>query len=66
MPGENGYIGAATYWYGMASVNYFDPRLYDPNDTLTYPLTDVARGSPTFWWFGKLGNGSQIALGNYT
>ncbi|KAJ9149758.1 Subtilisin-like protein [Pleurostoma richardsiae] len=66
VPGENGYIGPATYWVGVGSTSYFDPRYYDPNDTATYPVTDIYRSSPEFWWFGKLGNGSQIELGNYT
>ncbi|KAI1107937.1 subtilisin-like protein [Jackrogersella minutella] len=62
--GENGYIGPATSWTG--SSGYFDPRIDDPNDTFTYPLTENLRGGWDHWWFGKLGNGSQIANGNYT
>ena len=64
--GENGYLGAATYWYNQENVNYFDPSQNDANDTLTYPVTDVQGGGWNFWWFGKLGNGSQIANGTYT
>lgn len=54
------------------SVSYFDPNVYDPDDTWTYPEVDLYRNAQTqasyheFWWFGKLGNGSQIELGNYT
>ncbi|KAI1078706.1 subtilisin-like protein [Whalleya microplaca] len=62
--GENGYIGPAASWDGTAS--YFDERVNDPNDTFTYPRTDNLRGGGDNWWSGKLGNGSQIANGNYT
>ncbi|KAI0595755.1 subtilase [Biscogniauxia sp. FL1348] len=72
VPGENGYIGPATSWVNAGKVSYFDPDLYDPDDTYTYPVLDVTRNAYTtlsaseYWWFGKLGNGSQIANGNYT
>ncbi|KAI5917669.1 subtilase [Camillea tinctor] len=72
VPGENGYVGPATSWTGAGQVSYFDPDLYDPNDTYTYPILDETRNAYTtlsaneYWWFGKLGNGSQIANGNYT
>ncbi|KAF3061843.1 Minor extracellular protease vpr [Daldinia childiae] len=62
--GENGYIGPAASWNGDGGV--FDDRYYDPNDTFTYPRTDILRGGWDHTWFGKLGNGSQIANGNYT
>ncbi|KAF4468071.1 serine endopeptidase [Fusarium albosuccineum] len=70
-PGEDGYVGPAAYWVGSGVLaSYFDPRRYDPNDTLTYPIVDVSHNtvgtSNEYWWFGKLGNGSQIELGNYT
>ncbi|KAI1482852.1 subtilisin-like protein [Daldinia eschscholtzii] len=62
--GENGYIGPAASWNGQGAT--FDDRYYDPNDTFTYPRTDTLRGGWDHTWFGKLGNGSQIANGNYT
>ncbi|KAM5354988.1 hypothetical protein ACJ41O_001634 [Fusarium nematophilum] len=68
--GEDGYIGPAAYWVGAGEYFYIDTSTSDPNDTLTYPIVDVSRNSVDFsneyWWFGKLGNGSQIELGNYT
>ncbi|KAL0933866.1 subtilase [Colletotrichum truncatum] len=68
--GENGYIGSAASWVGSGDVAVFDPATYDPNETFTYPITDVSRNTATsyheHWWFGKLGNGTQIAPGNYT
>ncbi|KAI1253589.1 hypothetical protein MGN70_005799 [Eutypa lata] len=68
--GENGYIGTVASWIGSDSVGYFDPDLYDPDETFTYPRTDTIRsrngGYTSHWWFGKLGNGSQIELGTYT
>ncbi|KAJ0287484.1 hypothetical protein CBS470a_005328 [Colletotrichum nupharicola] len=72
VPGKNGYIGPATSHVVAGSVSYFDPNVYDPDDTWTYPEVDLYRNAQTqasyheFWWFGKLGNGSQIELGNYT
>ncbi|KZL83276.1 serin endopeptidase [Colletotrichum incanum] len=72
VPGKNGYIGPATSHVVAGSVSYFDPNVYDPDDTWTYPQVDLYRNAQTqasyheFWWFGKLGNGSQIELGNYT
>ncbi|OBR12831.1 Serin endopeptidase [Colletotrichum higginsianum IMI 349063] len=72
VPGRNGYIGPATSHVVAGSVSYFDPNVYDPDDTWTYPKIDLYRNAQTqasyheFWWFGKLGNGSQIELGNYT
>ncbi|KAI1659841.1 subtilisin-like protein [Daldinia decipiens] len=62
--GENGYIGPAASWNGEGG--FFDDRFNDPNDTFTYPRTDTLRGGWDHTWFGKLGNGSQIANGNYT
>lgn len=72
MPGQNGYIGPATSWVGAGSVNWIDLRYDDPDDTWTYPQVDLFRNAQTqnsyheFWWFGKLGNGSQIEPGTYT
>ncbi|KZL77857.1 serin endopeptidase (subtilase) [Colletotrichum tofieldiae] len=72
VPEKNGYIGPATSHVVAGSVSYFDPNVYDPDDTWTYPQVDLYRNAQTqasyheFWWFGKLGNGSQIELGNYT
>jgi subtilisin family serine protease len=70
VPGEKGYIGSAASWVGAGSVPAFDPKLYDANETFTYPVNDVTRNTATtasqHWWFGKLGNGSQIEPGHYT
>ncbi|KAK2022798.1 subtilase [Colletotrichum zoysiae] len=67
--GQNGYVGTAASWVGAGQVQTFDPAQNDPNDTFNYPLTDVERDAAgsyhEHWWFGKLGNGSQIAPGEY-
>ncbi|KAH6693713.1 subtilase [Plectosphaerella plurivora] len=71
VPGENGYIGPAASWYGAGQVNWF-PANEDPDETYTYPRRDLFRNAQTtqsyheHWWFGKLGNGSQIEPGKYT
>ncbi|KAG9251869.1 subtilase [Emericellopsis atlantica] len=70
--GENGYIGSVASWVGSGQVDFFDPNVDDADETFTYPLTDLIRNAQTtsvqhdFWWFGKLGNGSQIEPGKYT
>ncbi|KAL3293576.1 subtilase [Colletotrichum asianum] len=68
--GQNGYVGSAASWVGSGEVEVFDPEQYDPDETFTYPITDIYRNTAAsyheHWWFGKLGNGTQIAPGNYT
>lgn len=41
---------------------------WDPDNTLPYPKTNLPRSKheSEHWWLGKLANGSQIAVGNYT
>ncbi|KAF9876593.1 hypothetical protein CkaCkLH20_06001 [Colletotrichum karsti] len=66
--GENGYVGSGAYWTGSGQAPFFDPDRWDADDTLSYPKVYQPRSNFNFenWWFGKLVNGSQIALGNYT
>ncbi|KAJ0311147.1 hypothetical protein COL516b_001851 [Colletotrichum fioriniae] len=70
VPGENGHIGTIASWVGSGRVEAIDTSIYDPNETFTYPIMDRNRNGAyeqdEHWWFGKLGNGSQIAVGNYT
>jgi hypothetical protein len=72
VPGENGYIGPVASWVGAGQVSNFNPSFYDPDETYTYPRRDLFRNAQTtqayheHWWFGKLGNGSQIEPGKYT
>ncbi|GKT51185.1 minor extracellular protease vpr [Colletotrichum spaethianum] len=67
--GQNGYVGSVASWVGSGNVQTFNPAQYDPDETFTYPITDVERSAAGLynehWWFGKLGNGSQIAPGEY-
>ncbi|TQN68016.1 Thermostable alkaline protease, partial [Colletotrichum shisoi] len=66
--GENGYVGSGAYWVGSGQAPFFDPSRWDLEDTLSYPKINQPRSNFNFenWWFGKLANGSQIAVGNYT
>ncbi|OHW92575.1 subtilase [Colletotrichum incanum] len=66
--GESDYIGSGAYWVGSGQAPFFDPSRWDPEDTLSYPKINQPRSNFNFenWWFGKLANGSQIAVGNYT
>lgn len=73
--GKNGYIGPAAAWAQSSQTVEFDPKVHNPNDTFTFPVTNLRRNAAgdlfghdsfEYWWFGKLGNGSQIENGNYT
>lgn len=71
--GKNGHIGSATSWEGSGTHSSFDPSKYDSNQTFAMPVTNVGRNAltsggytSTYWWFGKLANGTYIGLGNYT
>lgn len=71
MQGKNGYIGPVATFSGACANCFFDPSYMDANATTTLPVRDVPRSGELddwaeYWWFGKLGNGSQIANGNYT
>lgn len=69
--GQNGYIGPAAAWAGAASVEVFNPVFHNPNQTFTFPVTDIYRNAENtaqffrYYWFGRLGNGSQIDEGKY-
>ncbi|TEA17727.1 Subtilisin DY [Colletotrichum sidae] len=66
--GQNGYVGSGAYWVGSGQAPFFDPSRWDPDDTLAYPKINLPRSNFNFenWWFGKLANGSQLAVGKYT
>ncbi|KAK2031954.1 subtilase [Colletotrichum zoysiae] len=66
--GEGGYVGSGAYWVGSGQTPFFDPGMWDPDETLSYPKVNQGRSNFNIenWWFGKLANGSQIAVGNYT
>ncbi|CAI6093329.1 unnamed protein product [Clonostachys chloroleuca] len=66
IPGENGYIGSATTFRDADMFWYFDPKRMDKEDTIPFPIMRVPRGYGSYWWFGKLANGSYIRPGNYT
>ncbi|KXJ86988.1 peptidase S8/S53 domain-containing protein [Microdochium bolleyi] len=61
---SSGYIGAATGF--TRATGSFNPATQNASNTFTFPALDVEHGGGEYWWFGKLGNGSQIAPGNYT
>ena len=70
VPGENGYVGSATYSldgfrYGGS---WWDPYNYPEANIAKFPIQmpRSAENYPrTFWWYGKLANDSQIAPGEY-
>ncbi|KAL1893833.1 hypothetical protein Cpir12675_003952 [Ceratocystis pirilliformis] len=71
--GSKGYLGSATYWKRSKNV-FFDTtkNSSDPNDTFDFPELNMPRNADytgykrTFFWFGKLTNGSQIEPGKYS
>jgi hypothetical protein len=59
------------YYALSGEVSAFNPGFDNSSDTISFPLSDVYRSSvdvydTEYWWLGGLGNGSQIANGNYT
>lgn len=72
VPGEKGYVGSATYYRYSAGNWAFNPESMDREDTNSFPVRDLTRFSTmiyqqgSFWWMGKLANGSYIQPGNYT
>ncbi|KAJ0163283.1 Minor extracellular protease vpr [Colletotrichum tanaceti] len=67
--GQNGYIGTVATWLAPGDVVDFDPESHWPDDTLSWPLTNVRRSTDLerqeYHWLGKLGDGSQIDPGQY-
>lgn len=68
--GQNGYVGTGTTYNSITS-NYYDPNVDDPTDVSAFPVNDITRNGGgassyhEYWWFGALGNGSDIANGQY-
>ena len=62
----NGYIGSATTMRDAEQYWFYDPKRMDKDDTVAFPRMRVPRGYSSFWWFGKLANGTRITPGNYT
>ncbi|KAH7310733.1 subtilase [Stachybotrys elegans] len=64
--GRNGYLGSATSYAN--SYSYFQN---DPENTFDFPQYGLSRNGittgyrHTFWWFGKMTNGTQIEPGFY-
>lgn len=65
-PGGSGFVGSATTFHDAYMYWYFDPDSMDKDDTVVFPLTRVPSGQGTYWWSGKLVNGSYITPGNYS
>lgn len=71
--GSNEYIGSVAPWAGSGSFSTFNPARHNASDTFTLPVQNQARNAlvsggftTTYFWFGKLGNGSYIEPGDYT
>ncbi|KAH7149910.1 subtilase [Dactylonectria estremocensis] len=71
--GKRGYLGAVAPWANSDGRSTYNPNLGTSNETFTMPVFDVTRNAlvtggytTSYWWFGKLANGSYINPGNYT
>ncbi|KAL2877042.1 hypothetical protein SGCOL_007663 [Colletotrichum sp. CLE4] len=71
--GTQGYIGSATSWASAGKTSSFNPARHNASDIFSFPETDVARNAlttggftTTYYWFGKLSDGSVMTPGNYT
>jgi hypothetical protein len=70
--GQSGYIGSATYSIYSGSAWAFDPSVMDREAVNKFPEHNLFRNTDwswyehSFWWLGKLANGSYIAPGDYT
>lgn len=73
MLGETrGYIGSIAFWAGSAARLWaYEPTAEEKEETVNFPVSQLhrgdslSRGESSFWWFGKLANGSYIAPGEY-
>jgi hypothetical protein len=68
VPGKNGYVGSATTWTGASTELgwYFDPELDSVDDLTPFPQSKLTRNLVySWWWLGKLANGTYIAPGKY-
>ncbi|KAI9166406.1 Minor extracellular protease vpr [Paramyrothecium foliicola] len=73
--GQNGYVGAATSFRDIQQYSWFDPAENDKENTIPFPIRALTRSvfvSPligysthSFFWLGKLANGTYIAPGTY-
>ncbi|KAM0331242.1 hypothetical protein ACHAQA_002912 [Verticillium albo-atrum] len=67
VPGQHGYVGAATSWIGADYNFIFNASKDDELDLVTFPVFDLARDLPyEYWWLGRLADGNMIEPGNYT
>ncbi|KXH27592.1 subtilase [Colletotrichum salicis] len=71
--GRQGYIGSATSWASAGKTSSFSSTRHNASDIFSFPETDVARNAlttggftTTYYWFGKLSDGSVMTPGNYT
>jgi len=71
--GQNGFVGSATYWNKSSEgLAEFDPAKHDREATTKFPELDLFRNTAwtfeehSFWWLGKLANGSYIGPGTYS
>lgn len=71
--GRNGYLGAVAPWGKSDGHSSYNPNLGTSNETFSIPVFDVTRNAlvtggytTSYWWFGKLANGSYIVPGEYT
>ncbi|KAM7190151.1 Peptidase S8/S53 domain containing protein [Rhypophila sp. PSN 637] len=80
VPGQNNYVGSATYYYDTTKTPVFDPATLNKEAVWDFPIRNHARThlpkglgdtldsleASRYMWFGKLGNDvGYIAPGKY-
>ncbi len=80
MVGQNKYIGSASSWVFSQYAYYYDPdTILTASNVTAFPMTGVPRSYanslfiPTdmpndvrsWWWIGKMADGSDIKAGQY-
>ncbi|KAH8892987.1 putative minor extracellular protease vpr [Thozetella sp. PMI_491] len=70
VPGQNGFIGSATFYPHSIFKIFFDPDVDDESNYVAFPLHNLRRTlwqeyGNEFWWLGRLANGTRLSLGTY-
>ncbi|KAH8844574.1 hypothetical protein MCOR27_004266 [Pyricularia oryzae] len=68
--GQNKYVGSVASYAQASRQGGFDPATMNASDTVSLPIRFVPRSAvgtygETFWWLGRLANGSAVAPGQY-
>ncbi|TLS21020.1 uncharacterized protein PpBr36_10762 [Pyricularia pennisetigena] len=68
--GQNKYVGSVASYAQATRQGGFDPATMNASDTVSLPIRFVPRSAvgsygETFWWLGRLANGTAVRPGAY-